>query len=84
MKSLRDNDMYAVVRRSHLTTRLIPLPGYAKRGRRIPCFFKSLGDNNMYAVVRRSHLTTRLIPQNDGFHCHLLSGHLIRKMKHVS
>ena len=27
LKSLGDNDMYAAVRCSHLTTRLIPLPG---------------------------------------------------------
>jgi len=54
--------MNATVRRSHLTTRIIPLPGYTKCGRRILCFFRSFGDNNMYDVVRRSHLTTHLIP----------------------
>ena len=54
--------MYAAVRRSHLTTRLIPLPRYAPRGVKSPYVLKSLGDNDMYAAVRRSHLTTRLIP----------------------
>jgi len=52
---------YTAVRRSHLTTRLILLPAYTARGRRMLCFFKSFVDNNMYAVVRRSHLTTHLI-----------------------
>jgi hypothetical protein len=62
LKSLGDKDMYAAVRRSHLTTRLTPLPGYAPRGIKSPCMLKSLGDKDMYAAVRRSHLTTRLIP----------------------
>ena len=62
LKSLGDNDMYAAVRRSHPTTRLIPLPEYATRGIKSPYVLKSLGDNDMYAAVRRSHPTTRLIP----------------------
>ena len=53
--------MYAAVRRSHPTTRLIPLPEYATRGIKSPYVLKSLGDNDMYAAVRRSHPTTRLI-----------------------
>ena len=53
---------YTVVHRSHLTTRLIPLPRYTAHARRILCFLKSFGDNDMYAAVHRSHLTTRLIP----------------------
>ena len=54
--------MYAAVRRSHLTTRLIPLPGYSPRGIKSPCILKSLGDDDMYAAFRCSHPTTRLIP----------------------
>jgi len=58
LKSPGDNDMYTVVRRSHPTTRLMLLSGYATHGRRMPCFLKSPVDNDMYAAVRRSHLTT--------------------------
>jgi len=54
--------MYAVVRRSHLTTCLVLLVGYDTHSRKMLCFFKSFVDNDIYAVVRRSHLTTRLIP----------------------
>jgi len=52
---------YTAVRRNHLTTRLISLPGYTTHGRKSPCIFKSIGDNDMYTAVRRSHLTTRLL-----------------------
>ena len=61
MKSLGDNDMYAVVRRSHPTTRLILLPGYTTHGIKLPFFLKFVVDNDMNAIVRRSHPTTHLV-----------------------
>jgi hypothetical protein len=62
LKSLGDKDMHVAVRRSHLTTHLIPLPVYAPRRIKSPCMLKSLGDKDIYAAVCRSHLTTRLVP----------------------
>ena len=53
----KGNDTYAVVRRSHLTTRLMLLSGYTTRHEDV-LFLKLPGVNDMYAAVRRSHLTT--------------------------
>ena len=55
------NTANTIVRRSHMTTHLILLPGYAAHGRKLPCFSKSSKDNDKNAAVHRSHLTTRLI-----------------------